>query len=496
MSWEIDAFPFELPAHRRRDGRRRRVRPPPSRSVAWVASPSSTSRASGPATTTRRRCSTRSASSTADKVTVRLQEIYQEPIKPELVTARHPRDPGRRRRRRRCGHPAAHRPADRRHHRRRARPARHPGHGRVGRARLQEPASRSTSRRFVRDLDLPVIVGGCASYQAALHLMRTGAAGVLVGVGAGHACTTDGVLGIGVAAGHRHRRRRGPPACATSTRPASTATSSPTAAWDRAATSPRPSSAAPTPSMIGSPLAAAHEAPGRGFHWGMATFHPTLPRGARGHAPPSGAPSRRSSSGRLTRTTAGMNLFGALRTSMATCGYETIKELQKAELMVAPVLQTEGKTRCSEPRAWAIGPTDRCAGRRRVVRHRPGRRLRRPVRAAHRPTGARGPRLLRDRPAHDHGRRDPGPAALRASIFSGGPQSVHVDGRADHRPRGLRPRRPDPGHLLRRPAARPRPRWRRSLAPAGASTAAPTSSVVDGGGLLFARPARRAARCG
>ena len=129
----------------------------------------------------------------------------------------------------------------------RARPARHPGHGRVGRARVQDRSSRSTSRRFVRELDIPVIVGGCASYQAALHLMRTGAAGVLVGVGPGHACTTRGVLGIGVpqataiadarAARMRHldetgvyvprhrRRRHGAPA----------------------ATSPRPSSAAPTP---------------------------------------------------------------------------------------------------------------------------------------------------------------------------------------------------------------------------------------------------------
>ncbi|MDQ3757441.1 MAG: IMP dehydrogenase, partial [Actinomycetota bacterium] len=94
--------------------------------------------------------------------------------------------------------------------------------------------------------------------------------------------------------------------------------------------------------MIGSPLAAAHEAPGRGYHWGMATFHPTLPRGAR---------IRTSQIGSLREILVGpahendgrLNLFGALRTSMATCGYETVKEFQKAEVMIAPALQTEGK---------------------------------------------------------------------------------------------------------------------------------------------------------
>lgn len=101
-------------------------------------------------------------------------------------------------------------------------------------------------KEFVRQLSIPVIVGGCASYQAALHLMRTGAAGVLVGVGPGHACTTRGVLGLGVpqataiadarAARMRHLDETG---C--------TCMSSPTAAWARVATSPRPSCAAPTP---------------------------------------------------------------------------------------------------------------------------------------------------------------------------------------------------------------------------------------------------------
>ena len=104
--------------------------------------------------------------------------------------------------------------------------------------------------------------------------------------------------------------------------------------------------------MIGSPLAGAYEAPGRGYHWGMATFHPTLPRGARVQARSAGRRSPRSSSGPAHENDGTLNLFGALRTSMATTGYETVKEFQKAEVMVAPSLQTEGK---SLQRAQGIG---------------------------------------------------------------------------------------------------------------------------------------------
>ena len=101
-------------------------------------------------------------------------------------------------------------------------------------------------KKFIREYEIPVIVGGCASYSTALHLMRTGAVGVLVGVGPGHACTSRGVLGIGVpqatAIADAAARASG-----TSTRPACTCTSSPTAACAPVATSPRPSPAAPTP---------------------------------------------------------------------------------------------------------------------------------------------------------------------------------------------------------------------------------------------------------
>jgi IMP dehydrogenase len=94
--------------------------------------------------------------------------------------------------------------------------------------------------------------------------------------------------------------------------------------------------------MIGSPLARAYEAPGRGFHWGMATFHPTLPRGAR-VATTQNATIEEILVGPARENDGSLNLMGGLRTSMATCGYKDIAEFNRAELMVAPALQTEGK---------------------------------------------------------------------------------------------------------------------------------------------------------
>ena len=94
--------------------------------------------------------------------------------------------------------------------------------------------------------------------------------------------------------------------------------------------------------MIGSPLAGAYEAPGRGYHWGMATFHPTLPRGARVHAGQRGTLAE-ILVGPAHENDGTLNLFGALRTSMATTGYETVKEFQKAEVMVAPVAADRGQ---------------------------------------------------------------------------------------------------------------------------------------------------------
>src|SRR5450756_2659732 len=91
--------------------------------------------------------------------------------------------------------------------------------------------------------------------------------------------------------------------------------------------------------MIGSPLAAAAEAPGRGYHWGMATFHPELPRGTRVKAGVKGT-LEEILLGPAHENDGTLNLFGALRTSMATCGYETRGSFQKAEVMVAPSLMT------------------------------------------------------------------------------------------------------------------------------------------------------------
>ena len=196
-------------------------------------------------------------------------------------------------------------------------------------------------KSFVRELPIPVIVGGCASYEAALHLMRTGAAGILVGVGPGHACTTRGVLGIGVpqataiadarAARIRHLDETGVYVHVIADGGMATG-------GDIAKAIVCGADAV----MIGSPLAAAHEAPGQGFHWGMATFHPTLPRGARVQTQQRGT-LEEILLGPASQNDGRMNLFGALKNSMATCGYQTLKEFQKAEIMVAPALQTEGK---------------------------------------------------------------------------------------------------------------------------------------------------------
>jgi IMP dehydrogenase len=94
--------------------------------------------------------------------------------------------------------------------------------------------------------------------------------------------------------------------------------------------------------MIGSPLARAHEAPGRGFHWGMATFHPTLPRGTRVATVQNGT-LEEILVGPARENDGTFNLMGGLRTSMATTGYQDIAEFNRAELMIAPALQTEGK---------------------------------------------------------------------------------------------------------------------------------------------------------
>jgi len=197
-------------------------------------------------------------------------------------------------------------------------------------------------KEFIASLPVPVIVGGCASYQTALHLMRTGAEGVLVGVGPGHACTTRGVLGVGVpqataiadaaAARVQHLLETGNYVNVIADGGMRTG-------GDIAKAIACGADAV----MVGSPLARAKEAPGRGFHWGMATFHPTLPRGAR-VAVEQNATLEQIVIGPATENDGTLNLMGALRTSMATCGYESIHDFQKAEVMLAPAIKTEGKS--------------------------------------------------------------------------------------------------------------------------------------------------------
>jgi IMP dehydrogenase len=196
-------------------------------------------------------------------------------------------------------------------------------------------------KEFIREVDVPVIVGGCASYHTGLHLMRTGAAGVLVGVGPGAACTTRGVLGLGVPQATAIADVAG----ARSTHMLETGEYVQVIADGGMRTGGDVSKAIACGAdavMIGSPLARAYEAPGRGFHWGMATFHPTLPRGARVQTVQNGS-LEEILIGPAHENDGTFNLMGALRTSMATCGYQDLAEFNRAELMIAPSLQTEGK---------------------------------------------------------------------------------------------------------------------------------------------------------
>ncbi len=202
----------------------------------------------------------------------------------------------------------------------------------------QEPLN---LKEFIPAFDIPVIVGGCASYATALHLMRTGAVGVLVGVGPGNACTSRGVLGVGVpqataiadaAAARREHQHETGRYCHV------IADGGMRTGGDIAKAIACGADAV----MIGSPMTRAFEAPGRGFHWGMATFHPTLPRGARVQTQQV-ASIEEILTGPAHENDGTFNLFGALATSMATTGYQTIKEFQKAELVIAPSIKTEGK---------------------------------------------------------------------------------------------------------------------------------------------------------
>jgi IMP dehydrogenase len=196
-------------------------------------------------------------------------------------------------------------------------------------ARTVEPLN---LKAFIRHYEIPVLVGGCTSYPAALHLMRTGAAGVLVGAGSGAAAVTREVLGVGAplataladarSARMRHLDETGVYCHVI-------ADGGVTTGGDIAKAVACGADAV----MIGTPLAAATEAPGRGWHWGMGAVHESLPRGQRVRVEPKGT-LEQILRGPAHDATGSVNLTGALRRSMALCGYETVKDLQLAELVV------------------------------------------------------------------------------------------------------------------------------------------------------------------
>ncbi len=188
-------------------------------------------------------------------------------------------------------------------------------------------------KQFIYELDVPVIVGGCATYQAALHLMRTGAAGVLVGFGGGAAHTTRSVLGVAV--------------------PMATAIADVAAARrdyldesggryvhviadgsiGRSGDLAKALACGADAVMIGSPLARAKEAPGRGYHWGAEAHHESLPRGARVDIGTVGT-LQQILHGPSLVSDGTMNLVGALKRAMATTGYTDLKEFQRVEVVV------------------------------------------------------------------------------------------------------------------------------------------------------------------
>ncbi|NCS14194.1 MAG: GuaB3 family IMP dehydrogenase-related protein [Microcystis aeruginosa G13-12] len=195
--------------------------------------------------------------------------------------------------------------------------------------------------QLCQEMPIPVVLGNCVTYEVALNLMKTGAAGVLVGIGPGAACTSRGVLGVGV-----------PQATAVADCAAArddffeeTGKYVPVIADGGIITGGdicKCIACGADAVMIGSPIARSVEAPGRGFHWGMATPSLVLPRGTRISV---------GSTGTIAEILVGPaklddgthNLLGALKTSMGTLGAKNLKEMQQVEVVIAPSLLTEGK---------------------------------------------------------------------------------------------------------------------------------------------------------
>ncbi len=188
-------------------------------------------------------------------------------------------------------------------------------------------------KQFIYDLDVPVIVGGCATYQAALHLMRTGAAGVLVGFGGGAAHTTRSVLGIAVPMASAVSEVAGARRDYLDESGGRYVHVIADGSVGRSGDIAKAIACGADAVMVGSPLARASDAPGRGFHWGAEAWHADLPRGERVEVGTVGT-LEQILHGPSTVSDGTMNLVGALRRAMATTGYTEVKEFQRVEIVL------------------------------------------------------------------------------------------------------------------------------------------------------------------
>ncbi len=195
--------------------------------------------------------------------------------------------------------------------------------------------------KFCKSMKIPVIVGNCVTYEVALDLLKTGCSGLLVGIGPGAACTTRGVLGIGVpqvtttidcaAARDQHykKTKRYIPIITDG-------------GMSKGGEVCKAFACGADAVMIGSAFARTKEAPGKGYHWGMATPHPNLPRGTRIYVGTTGT-LEEILFGPAKLDDGSQNLMGAIATSMGNLGARNIKEFHKVEIIIAPSIQSEGK---------------------------------------------------------------------------------------------------------------------------------------------------------
>jgi len=193
------------------------------------------------------------------------------------------------------------------------------------------------------DVEIPVLIGNCVGYEVALDLIRAGASGILVGIGPGAACTTRGVLGIGagqitatadVAKAREDYFRESGRRVAVIT----------DGGMSKGGEIVKALAAGADAVMIGTAFARAKESPGRGFHWGMATADPILPRGSRIKVSELGTLEQIIRGPATGRNDGSLNLLGAIRTAQGILGCDTIQDLHEVEMVVMPSFGTEGKS--------------------------------------------------------------------------------------------------------------------------------------------------------